>query len=249
MTVMAVKTRRVTAGDRPLEELLDESIERIEPGSILAVSSKIVALCEGRVAPHAGTDKASLVEREAQFYLPRSSSRYDVSLAIKGNVLIPSAGVDESNTGGDYVLWPADPQSSANAVWRHLTSRFGTRELGVIITDSTTMPLRMGVCGIPIAHCGFRALNDFVGTDDLFGRPLEMTRANVALGIAAAAVAVMGEAAEQTPLAIATDLPFVQFQSREPTAAELEALTIAPEDDLYAPLLQAVEWRKGGAQR
>lgn len=249
MTVTAVRTRRVTAGDIPLEELLDEAVERLEPGSIVAISSKIVALCEGRVVPHEGTDRAALIEREAQLYLPRSSSRYDVSLAIKGNVLIPSAGVDESNTGGDFVLWPADPQVSANTAWQHLTGRFGTNEVGVIITDSTTMPLRMGVCGIPIAHCGFRALNDFVGTRDLFGRPLEMTRANVALGIAAAAVAVMGEAAEQTPLAIVADLPFVQFQEREPTAAELESLTIAPEDDLYAPLLQAVKWEKGEAQR
>ena len=246
MTVTAVQTRRVTAGDRSLDDFLDESVRRLEPGSILAISSKIVALSEGRVVPQEGTSKAALVEREAQAYLPRSSSRYDVSLAIKGNVLIPSAGVDESNTDGDFVLWPADPQASANAAWRHLTSRWGATDIGVIITDSTTMPLRMGVCGIPIAHCGFRALNDFVGTPDLFGRPLEMTRANVALGIAAAAVVVMGEAAEQTPLAIVSDLPFVRFEHREPTAAELASLTIAPEDDLYAPLLEAVEWRRGG---
>ena len=246
MTVTAVRTRRVLASELRLTELLDESIDRIEPGSILAITSKVVSLCEGRAVPPDEADKQALIESESQYYLPRSSSRYDVSLTIKRNVLIPSAGIDESNTGGSYVLLPADPQASANTVWEYLAARFATRRLGVIITDSSTMPLRMGVAGIAIAHAGFRALNDFVGTDDLFGRPLTMTRSNVAAGVAAAAVAVMGEAAEQTPIAVVTDVPFVVFQSRVPTPHEIAQLTIEPEDDLYAPILRAVEWSRGG---
>ena len=247
MTVTAVRTRRLSPSELSLPELLDESIDRLEPRSILAITSKVVSLCEGRVVPPDEVDKQALIESESQYYLPRSCSRYDVSLTIKRNVLIPSAGVDESNSGGSYVLWPADPQASANSVWEYLAARFAAREVGVIITDSSTMPLRMGVAGIAIAHAGFLALNDFVGTDDLFGRPLTMTRSNVAAGIAAAAVAVMGEAAEQTPIAIVSDLPFVTFQRRVPSAREIAALTIEPEDDLYAPLLQAVDWRRGGA--
>ncbi len=247
MIVTAVGTRRLTPHELSLPELLDESIDRLEPRSILAITSKVVSLCEGRVVSPEEIGKSALIEAEAQYFLPRSCSRYDVALTIKRNVLIPSAGVDESNTGGPYVMWPADAQASANLIWEYLAARFSTPEIGVIITDSSTMPLRMGVTGIAIAHAGFRALNDFVGTRDLFGRPLAMTRSNVAGGIAAAAVAVMGEAAEQTPIAIVTDLPFVSFQRRVPTAEEIAALTIEPEDDLYAPLLQAVDWRRGGA--
>ncbi len=228
-----------------LTDLLDESIERLEPGTIVGITSKVVSLCENRVVDPARVDKSELIESEADRYLPASSSRYHVFLTIKQNTLIPSAGIDESNTGGTYVLWPEDPQRSANAMWKHLVMRHETTELGVIITDSTTSPLRMGVGGIPIAHAGFRAVNDFVGTDDLFGRPLVMTRSNVAAGIAAAAVAVMGEAAEQTPIALIRDVPFVEFQRRVPTAEELSELVIDPEDDLYAPVLGCAPWHQG----
>jgi putative folate metabolism gamma-glutamate ligase len=245
MTVTAVRTRRVSAGELSLEALLDESLPQLSPRTIVGITSKVVSLCEGRVADPESVSKERLIEGEADRYLPPSSSRYHVSLTIKDNTLIPSSGIDESNTGGKLVLWPADPQRSANAVWEQLAARSGTPEIGVIITDSTTSPLRMGVCGIPIAHAGFRAINDFVGTDDLFGRPLAMTRSNVAAGLAAAAVAVMGEAAEQTPIALISDVPFVEFQHRLPTQDELADLVIEPEDDLYAPVLGSVEWRPG----
>lgn len=248
MTVTPVRTRRVTASELTLPELLDESIPELSPGSVVAITSKVVALCEGRVRP-GDADKTAIIESEAESYLPRSSNRYNVCLTIKNNMLIPSAGVDESNTGGVIVLWPEDPQASADAAWRHLTHRFGTTELGVIVTDSTSAPLRLGVCGVPVAHSGFQAINNLVGHEDLFGRPLAMTRSNVSAGLAAAAVAVMGEADEQTPLAVITNLPFVVFQHRVPTAEELAALTIDPDDDLYASLLRGAAWLPGGRSR
>ena len=248
MTVTPVHTRRVSAGELPLSQLLDESIGTLARGSIVAITSKVVALCEGRAVDPDQVDKDELIEREADSFLPRSSSRYHVVLTIKRGTLIPSSGVDESNSGGKIVLWPEDPQRSANEAWEHLAARFGHRDLGVIITDSTTAPLRMGVTGISIAHAGFAAVNDLVGEADLFGRPLAMTRTNVAGGLAAAAVAVMGEGAEQTPLAVITDTPFVRFQGRPPTEDELASLTIAPQDDLYAPLLQPAPWRTRDAR-
>lgn len=246
MNVTSIRTRRVSAGDLSLRELLDESIASVEPRSVIAITSKVVALCESRTVDPDRIDKTDVIEREADLFLPRSSNRYNVCLTIKRNTLIPSAGIDESNTGGSLVLWPADPQASANEAWRHLTTRFGTTELGVVITDSTSAPLRIGVGGIAIAHAGFRGVNDLVGTDDLFGRPLAMTRTNVAGGLAAAAVMVMGEGAEQTPLAVIRDLPFVEFQNRLPATEELASLVIDPDDDLYAPLLRGVAWREGG---
>lgn len=246
MIIDPVHTRRVSARELSLQALLDESIEALEPGSVVAITSKVVALCEGRVVSPEEVDKTELIERESQRYLPRTSSRYHVSLTIKRNTLIPSSGIDESNADGNLVLWPSDPQAAADEAWHHLRVRFGTSMLGVIITDSTTAPLRMGVGGIAIAHSGFQAVNDFVGTDDLFGRPLAMTRSNVAAGLAAAAVTVMGEAAEQTPIAVIRDVPFVEFQHRVPTEEELAELVIHPEDDLYAPLLQGASWQDGG---
>jgi len=64
-------------------------------------------------------------------------------------------------------------------------------------------------------------------------------------GLAAAAVLVMGESNEQTPLAVIEDMPFVKFQARDPSKKELEELKITIQEDLYAPLLKAVKWKKG----
>jgi F420-0:gamma-glutamyl ligase len=155
------------------------------------------------------------------------------------------AGVDESNANGYYVLWPRDPQQVANEVRVYLRERFSRRQVGAIITDSKTTPLRWGVTGVAIAHSGFLALNDYIGQPDVFGRTLQMTKVNVADALAATAVLVMGEGSEQTPLAVIGDLPFVTFQERDPSPEEQRGRWIDVEDDLYAPLLQGVEWHKG----
>ena len=147
-----------------------------------------------------------------------------------------------------YRDWP-DPVPGRGEVLVRVRG-CGLNHLGVIITDSITTPLCWGVTGATIAHSGFLALNNFVGHPDIFGRALNMTKVNIANALAAAAVLVMGEADEQTPLAVLSDLPFVQFQAGDPTPAELHGLHIALEDDLYAPLLKSVPWQTGrkGAQ-
>lgn len=56
----------------------------------------------------------------------------------------------------------------------------------------------------------------------------------------------MGEGANQTPLAIVTDIPFVKFQDRNPSREELELLDIDPETDVYGVVLQSAPWLPGG---
>ena len=247
MHVQPIKTRLITIDDHNLFALLDEALPAFAEGEVLAVASKIVAICEGRTLPLAGTDKAALIEAESTWFLPETVSRYHVHLTIKANTLMPYAGVDESNSNGRYVLWPAHPQQSANGIRAYLRERFGLRHVGVVITDSRPLPLRWGVTGFAAAHSGFQALYDYRGRADLFGRALQMTQINVADALAAAAVLVMGEGAEQTPLARIADAPFVTFQDHDPTPEELAALAIALEDDLYAPLLTSVAWQRGHA--
>ncbi|MHB0877079.1 MAG: coenzyme F420-0:L-glutamate ligase [Anaerolineae bacterium] len=246
MRVESIRTHAITTADHDLLAILDAYVPPVADGGVLAITSKIVAICEGRVVPAHAAEKQALVEQEAEWFLPQTSSRYNVSLTLKRDLLIAAAGIDASNAGGHYVLWPSDPQGAANSARAHLARRLGLHRFGVIITDSKTTPLRWGVTGAAIAHSGFQAVNDLIGEPDIFGRPLEMTRVHVADGLAGAAVLVMGEAAEQTPLAVITDVPFVCFQDRDPTVEELERLRIEPADDLYAPLLQAVPWRRGG---
>lgn len=258
MKITAIKTHKITNKDADLFLILDRYVRRLSEKSVVAVSSKIVSITEGRIVPirkvakvgkvsngdRKKDQKDQLIEQEAEYFLPRSSSKYNVRFTITNNILAAGAGIDESNGAGFYILWPKDPQKNANMLRSHLMSRSHLSNIGVIITDSKATPLRWGVTGLAIAHSGFRALNSYIGKRDLFGRKFEFEKLNVMDSLASAAVLAMGEGSEQTPLAIIEDLPFVQFQKRNPTAPELRSLKIPLEDDLYAPLLESVRWIK-----
>lgn len=249
MNVTGVKTELITAGATELLPLLERVITELEEGSVIAITSKIVSLCEGSVIPLDQIDKEELVVRESDLYLPASVSKHGHHFTITNNTLIPMAGVDESNGDGQYVLWPKDAQATANRVRAWAKQKFGLSQIGAIITDSTCHPLRRGTNGIMLAYSGFRALNDYVGQPDLFGRPFTVSQADVGGGLAAAAVLQMGEGAEQTPIAVLTELPFVHFQERDPTAEELATVIIPLEEDLFAPFLISVQWHTGARHR
>lgn len=244
MIVTAVKTDLVRAGDS-LFGILDDKLDKLPEGSVVAVTSKIVSLCQNRVVPLDSVEKSELVKQEAELYLPKNYSRYNHGFTIINHTLIASAGIDESNGDNEYVLWPEDAQQTANNIREHLATKFNLQKIGVIITDSTCQPLRRGTTGIVLAHSGFDALNNYIGKPDLFGRPFSVSQANIASGLAAAAVLAMGEGTEQTPLAVLSDLPFVKFQNRNPNEAELSEVNISLQDDLFAPFLENVNWETG----
>ncbi|MEK7153731.1 MAG: coenzyme F420-0:L-glutamate ligase [Patescibacteria group bacterium] len=176
MKILPVKTIKVTPGSIDIFTLLDQSIVGIQERSILAITSKIVSLCENNAVPFGDIDKEELVVKESDQYLPHTLSKYGHHFTITNNTLIPMAGIDESNGDGHYVLWPKDAQKSANEVRHYLVERFGLNEVGVVITDSTCQPLRRGTTGIALAYSGFQALHDYVGSPDLFGRPFGVSQ-------------------------------------------------------------------------
>lgn len=244
MNVRAIKTKKVTPDVTSVLSILDESISALQNRSILVVTSKIVAITQGRVVKKEGTDKNKLIEKEADLFISPSENKHGFYLTIKDSILIPSAGIDVSNAGDYYILWPDNPQLVANQIREHLINKFNIKHIGVLITDSTTAPLRWGVRGISIAHSGFAAINDYIGKPDIFGRKLEVTKVNVADALAASAVLEMGEGNEQTPLAIISGIPYVEFQDRNPTQSEIDGMKISLDDDIYAPILKAVQWKK-----
>lgn len=246
MKVVALRTSIVEPrSDCTLSSFLDEHLPTISEGSILAVTSKIVSLFEKRVVKVGDREKDELIYEEADVYIPAALNPYGIALTIKNNLLVPNAGIDESNAHGHYVLWPENAQKSANEIRRYLRARFHLEKVGVVITDSTTSPLKRGTLGVAIAHSGFLALKNYIGKPDIFGRPLRVTQANLRDALAAAAVAVMGEGNEQTPLALIEDVPFIEFQTHDPNAEEFQELRIAMDKDLYAPLLKNVPWEAG----
>lgn len=247
MIARALKTRRVSAKDGTLFQLLDESIEQLSENSVLAITSKIVALCEGAVVPVSDvSDKQQLVRQQSQYYLENAEGIYGINFTVAQDTLIPNSGIDESNVGDVYALWPSNPQQTANQVREYLAKRFNLKNVGVIITDSTCRPMRRGVSGIYLAYSGFLPLKNYVGQPDLFGRDFKVSQADIAGGLAATAVMVMGEGSESTPIALLEDLSFVQFVSRNPNAEELASTRITLEEDLFYPFLSKAKWLPGG---
>lgn len=268
MKIKAVKTSVLHPPKDDLFRAIGHAIRSLPEKSIVVVTSKAVSIGEGRCVPapqyvetdpvRARREKDALTMREADLYLPRSATPGAWCMhTVKNNILIPSAGVDESNADGFYILWPRHPAASARRLWTWLRRRYRVRELGVVISDSHTIPLRRGVLGISLAHYGFAPLHDYRGSRDLFGRELKMTQKNIPDSIAAAAVAVMGEGAECTPLALVTNVPWVRFGAGPGSGASAQSRSRKPyssfeirtQEDLYYPLLSAMKWRKGGGGR
>lgn len=245
MKVTPIKTHKITVKDKNILEILDQYLLPLKENTIIAVTSKIVSICEGRIVKIGDIDKDTLIEQESDYFLPRHENKYDVSLTIVKDNLIPTAGIDESNGDGYYILWPHDPGESANRIREYLSQKYSLKNLGVIITDSRTIPLRWGATSIALGYSGFKPLKEYIGKPDIFNKPLEYSRANLIDALAAASAITMGEGGEQTPIAIIEDLPFIEWQDRNPTQEELNAMKISLDDDLYGPLLKSANWQKG----
>lgn len=248
MIVKAIKTTKILPHKSTINVIIDQAITQLSERSVVVVTSKIVSLCENRVVSIAKAERDLLIKSEADlYYKPLDDLGQRYNFTITHNTLIPASGIDISNGNGNYILWPKDPQASANAIRHYLTKRFRVKEVGVIITDSTIGLSRWGTLGIAIAHSGFVPIKDYIGQEDLFGRELTLSKANVAGGLASAAVVVMGEGSEQTPIAIIENVPFVEFVSDDPSPEELSEYYVSPLiDEPFASFFSEVQWLKGG---
>jgi F420-0:gamma-glutamyl ligase len=253
MIIKSIKTRPFLP---PKDDLWDtlRSLPRakgsgriIKDGIILVITSKVVAISQGRcVKIGDSVDKYELVKQEAGEYLSRDKmpKDYGFILTIKDNILMPTAGIDESNANGYYVFWPEKPFVAAKKIYNFVKKEFGLKKFGVIISDSHTIPLRWGTMGVAIGFWGFNPLKDYRGTKDIFGRKLKVTQVNLADSLAVAAVATMGEGKEQTPIAIISDIDFVKFGNFN--FLKKNPLAISRKRDIYGPILNALKWDKGG---
>lgn len=248
MKVTPVKSPTVHTGD-DLFQLLNAVLPQLKEKTVIVVTSKVVALCEDAVVVKKTGDrkeKHDLVRKESELFTDPSQSSYDLMLTVKNQILAVNAGIDESNADGKYVLFPEKPYQSAEKIWCYLRAKHHVQNLGVIIIDSRTFPLKWGTIGTALAHCGLAALNNRIGEKDLFGVEMKMTQENVVEALAVAANFEMGEVDEAQPFAIVTDVSKVQFQNRPPTLAEIAELQISIHDDAYAPILKNAGWKKGG---
>ena len=245
MLVQAIKTRKFLPPKDNLWDLLS-SIRNLKENSVVAITSKVISISEGRCIPFKDISKDELAAKEADKYLPRELSPGGWILhTIKNNMLIASSGVDESNGADYYILWPRAPYLSAKKIWQSLKRKFKINNLGIIITDSRLVPLRRGVVGIAISYFGFKPLKDYRGKVDIFGREFKMETSNIPDSLASAAVLEMGEGKESQPIAIISNIPSIQFINKEYRGAKDDSFEIEEEKDVFYPFLSSVKWQKG----
>lgn len=220
-------------------------IKILQDKDVLLITSKILAIHQGRcieIGPN--VDKTKLIKREAQKYkITDHIQGHRFILTVKQNTLIPSAGIDESNGNGYYILWPAKTVSLLKQIHRYLTKKHKIKNLGLIATDSHLIPLRRGVVGISIGFYGFEPLNDHRGEKDIFGRTLKYTQVNVVDPLAAIGVLLMGESSERTPMFIIRGLK-LKYTRRN----TYKKLLYPYKQDLYYPLLRVFDKKAKSAK-
>ncbi len=254
MKIEACKAPVVRLNDDLWSTLKRTLPEKLSEKTVVAITSKIVALSQGAALAVVGTEaeihqqKRTLAKKIADWYIDEKESAYNSLITIKNNTLVGSSGIDASNAGGLLVLWPENLQKLTEEIWQFLRREYDVQQVGVIITDSHSLPLRLGAVGTVLSYCGFAPLNDKTGEKDLFGRKFHFTRVNVAEALAVAAVLEMGEGKEQTPVAVMSEIKEIVFQERAPRAEELKAIQVNKEEDLFEPLFRLAPWKKGQKQ-
>lgn len=246
MKVKAIKTRIFLPPKDDLQKFLKESFINGKPkeGSIIVISSKIVAISEGRCIKITGkSNKSALIKQEADFYIDKNKVSGKISpLTIKDNILISLSGIDESNGNGYYILWPKKPFLSAKKIYHFIKKEYGLKTCGVIICDSTKTPLRAGIVGIGLAYYGFYPLRDYRGKKDIFGREIKSSQTNIVDSLAATAVFEMGEGDEHMPLVIIEDVRDIYFTDKDFSKKDL--LKTEMKYDRYSFFLTSNIWKK-----
>jgi len=201
--------------------LIEERLgTRLRDWDVLVISSKFVAVSEGRVVKlgsvRAGKRAKQLAarsrmdERLCELVLRESDEVVGgipgFILASKDGLLTPNAGIDKSNVKhGSVVLYPRRPELSAWRIREALKFSRGI-SVGVVICDSRLSPTRRGTTGVAVASSGIVAVLDMRGRKDLFGNVLKVTSQSVADDLSSAAEILMGESDEATPIVLVRGL-------------------------------------------
>ena len=248
MEFIPIKTRLIEPPQDDLFAVLTEAPMQLREHDIVVIASKVVAIAEGRCIPRSGEkgQKDTLVAKESDWYLPREAVPGEVVMhTITHGQLAVHAGVDP--LGEYFVLWPEDPMRSAQLIEVWLKEKQQIKNLGVIVSDSKSTPLRRGVIGGAIGWSGVSPLFDNRARVDFFGHKSGGSQVNIADSVAAGAVLVMGEGNEQTPIVIARGVPYITeaYKARKDTHT---SFVVAAEEDIFAPFLsnQHVPWQRGG---
>jgi coenzyme F420-0:L-glutamate ligase/coenzyme F420-1:gamma-L-glutamate ligase len=199
-----------------LEIAWKEADESPSEGDVIVVASKAVAMWEGRVVVLSEVEVSEKAEElSLGTGLPAAFCQVAIDesdrvlggvpgalLTYTRGILVANGGADLSNVPeGHAILWPEDAWDAA----RRLREAFG---VPVIVVDSHVQPLRFGTVGMAMGWSGIEGVEDVRGRSDLYGKPLHVTRRNVADMLASVGTLLMGEADEATPAVLVKGLDF-----------------------------------------
>ncbi|MCL4358564.1 MAG: coenzyme F420-0:L-glutamate ligase [Patescibacteria group bacterium] len=224
MEIIPIKTRIFKESD-DLFGFLRANLPLLKSGDIVVVTSKIVALAQGRTVLFSPKEKYKWIKKESDQII-KTPWAY---LTLREKRWCVSAGIDESNGRGRLIFLPNAPFSVAKNLQKKLKKFYGLKKIGVLITDTRSTPLRAGVIGSTLAYFGFSPMKDYVGKKDLFGRKFKFVKSNIVDALAAAAGVTMGEGAERKPIAVIRNANVYFTQKKQSLAKVL----IRPEKDLY----------------
>jgi len=249
--ITPIRTPMIEKGQSLLAILQESLLRPLCERDIICVASKVVSLEQERIVDLATVEPSPAARAMRQLDTSTDPEAYArlmelilregdcvfetdvIWLTLKDGILIANAGIDLSNApAGHAILWPECPWDWAHDFWQQLRQIHNVRELGIIVTDARSIPLRRGFIGMALAYSGFEGVVNQKGMPDLFGRPLRFTEKTMADGLAASAVLLGGEADERTPFVLIEDAP-VTFTDRKIDPSEI---TIKPHSDIFASL-------------
>ena len=248
--LVPLRTGIITPGDNlpsVLARAWKEAGEGPAPGDVLVVASKAVAFWEGRVVDLSRVETSRQAEELSLgtgLPAPFCQVVIDESDRVLGGVpgalltysrgiLVANAGADLSNVPpGHAVLWPEDAWAAARRLREDLGA-LGAPSLGVVVVDSRVQPLRFGTVGMAMGWSGLVGVEDVRGRSDLFGKPLRVTRRNVADMLASAGTLLMGEADEATPAVLVKGLDVAMPKDGDQGP---EDVLVPPGECLFTPV-------------
>ena len=234
MQVTGVKSPLIKTSDNLADIFWQLCSDKLANKSVIVITSKVVAVAQGQVVLCKNkANLAKLIKQESKQVLG-STGNWHLTETEYG--LMPNAGIDLSNIpDGQAILLPKDLNNWCNNFLKQIKQKTGFNNLGVLVVDSRVLPLRRGIVGVALAWSGFVGIRDLCGRPDIYGKKLKVSELNIVDCLASSAQLFFGQADEQIPFCIFTDVP-ADFTDKP---QKIDEINISPEEDLYAPLLHS----------
>jgi coenzyme F420-0:L-glutamate ligase / coenzyme F420-1:gamma-L-glutamate ligase len=248
ISVIPIKTKRLLKN--PLTDVFKIIKGKLKNNDILILTSKIVSLeCNGLVDVRKVVFSQQAIKLGKKYGISPQFAQLVINesdhvlggvkravLTLKSGVLMANAGIDASNVPENYVVkLPKNLEKIADEIRLKIKRTIG-KNIGLIISDSVCLPLRLGTHHYALAISGFNGIIDERNKKDLYHKSMKITTHNVADEIASTAGLIMGERDERIPAVIIRGLPvkFINVSAKKLT----KELLISRHQDLFKNILK-----------